>query len=335
MVKKSKKKKEKKATWSRGRKPGYHRIAGTRRFLSSKNTTRTAKRRPITPPKYTNRKIENNSDSLEKNYNSKLKSRNLEEVFNFIEKIVDSLKNSEIILENNPNFNLLIKISKNRELDKIVRLKALVELRKIDLEIYLEIKEEILRNINENIEFKIDTVKIIDKRISVISQGDSYIFGKGLFGISNSSKKKLVNFIDPKYCQYPTNLFKISKTINELYKDGFTNPLFGEVRVLIENYIIEVIAKSYPNNDEMWRTNTKILQLSKLIDNLFHKPNILVKANIRPYPENIKEIKENLQDIVRRCNNATHNDIPLTDGQVGELKDKVNRVIPILYKMLD
>ena len=334
MVKKSKKKKEKKSTKRMGRKTGYHRISSTGRFPKSKKTTVITKRRPITPPKYSNRQIESNSDSLEKTYHLKLKSGNLEEAFNFIEEIAHSIRKSEIILENNPDFKLLIKTCKDRELDKIVRLKAIIELRKIDLKICLEIIEEILRNISENIETKIDVVKIIDKSISVISQGDSYIIGNGSVINSIKPKKKSSYFIDPKYCQYPTNLFKISKEINELYTDGYTTPIFGETRVLIENYLIEVIAKNYPDNVELWRTANQTHILSILISNLFRNPGIFVQANIRPYPDNINEIKENLQDIVRRCNNAAHNGIPQTDGQVEELKDKVNRVIPILYELL-
>lgn len=198
MVKESKKKK--KSTWKMGRKPGYHKISDGRRFHRSKKNTQTIKRRIITSPKNTNKQIENQSNSLEENYSIKLKSGNLEEAFNFIDEIVDSIKNSELSPEKNPNFKLLIKISKDKELNKIIRLKVLSELRKLDLKMYIECAEEILRNISEKIEFKINTVKIVDKTIRVISQGDSYILGKGSIINFNKTKKKLSYFIDPKYC---------------------------------------------------------------------------------------------------------------------------------------
>jgi len=309
----------------------YHRTG-------SKNTGKNKRKTQTTKVNYKSLpKSEINSSFLnlqEKEYKSKIYSNDLVTAINCVKELVDSIKETQIPFDKNPLFDLLLFTCKDGNLNDIIRIKALESLRELNLEKYLETEDVILRNLKNNINFKIKIVKIFDKSISVISNGNSYIIDKVTVINYNKIEKKNENFMNPEFCQYPVTLSIIAKEINELYKDGYITPIFREVRVLLENYLIEVINKNYPSNPELYRTDNMILELSKLINNLFTDRNIIVNINIRPYHENIEEIESNLREIVRRCNNVAHNDLPATPGQLEELKDRVNRVLPILYKLM-
>lgn len=317
-----------KSGYTRGKRVGSAKSTWPKK---TKKTVSIVKKSPVSNseslPRNTIKEIEN--------FKKQYVSVNIDSVISLIEKWAKITKESDNLDIRNHFTKLLVQIGLDKKADKIIRLKALEQLLDLNVELYFKLREKILRNLEEKIEFKIDSIKIVDKSVKVYSQGNAYVIGNNSMVNISDTKRKFDNFIDPNYCQHPTTLLITAEEINALYKDGYTKSLFGVTRTLVENYLLEVIAKVYPGNSNLWRTGNSTLMMSRLIDNLFRDPNILVNANTRPYAGNISEIKDNLNEIARRCNNAMHNAIPITDGQVEELKDYVNRVIPYLYKLIN
>ena len=316
------------------KKPYFIRIDPRRRskryYIQNSVKTTVVKRKPINTKTTSRKKIDNDVEFSKKIITDKNAKKT---AFEEIKSLALKVKESNLSLSDNPHFKLLLELVLDNKIDNNLRLKILEELRDIDFDASLVVLEKLLRKISEKIEFKINNLRIINKQAKVIIQGNTFQINKGVIKIEESNKREGY-FIDPMYCKYPVSINKLMKEVNELYSDGETNSVFRAVRVLVENYLVEVLAKNYPDNEALWRKEDKILEFSKLITNLFHERNILVNANIRPYSGNIEEIVENLNQIRRRCNNPAHSPIPQTNGQVEELKDYVNRVIPILYELL-
>ncbi len=256
-----------------------------------------------------------------------------------LEEMTEKIKQSDIPLSNNTDFKILQEICLDKELPDIVRLKALEVIKEIDFKSYSILCDLLLRNISENIEFKINSVKVIDKSISVVSQGNSYVIGNGSVVNISTERNKSDFFINPKWVASTTSDLKtLVEEINLLYVNGNNQPVFVLTRVLFENYVKEILYSNFENEPNLWRKssngNLRSLNFSELIGNLFTKQEVLIKAFGNTHSDDIDRHKQYFHLLRRLLNVPAHSTISPTDSQVEELKEKINRTLPYLYKML-
>lgn len=130
------------------------------------------------------------------------------------------------------------------------------------------------------------------------------------------------------------------KEINIAYKFGLNTAIFQLTRKFVENCIIEILRKYYPQQDELWqytRNNiTRIQNFSTLIENLFTDPNIFSRVNVSAFETTIEQIEVNLDDIRTKTNPVVHSiAFYPSKTKVEELKDIISSLMPILSKMLE
>ena len=154
----------------------------------------------------------------------------------------------------------------------------------------------------------------------------------------STTKKESILFISLDYFEGPIYP-QIVKELNKAFKYKLNTSIFFLCRKILENYIIDVLKINFPDKKALWQYTKKnhdivILGLKRLIENLCKERSLLPKANLSSYQTNIQDFKEKLDEIKDMTNPTIHSlAITPQDRDVLELKDLINSVFPILYRL--
>lgn len=155
-----------------------------------------------------------------------------------------------------------------------------------------------------------------------------------------TKKRKTVNFINLDYFEGPIYP-QIVKELNRAYKKELNTCIFFLSRKILENYVIDILKENFPQRKDLWQYTKRngvivIHSLSKLITNLCKEKNLLPKANLSNYHTNIQDFEHKLNKIKNITNPSVHSlAITPQDIDVNELKDLMNSVFPILYRLMN
>lgn len=239
---------------------------------------------------------------------------------------------------------ILFDIIKDERIEDTARIKAIQFVYEKDFYRASKILGEIMNLDNQSLKMKSEVRQYLSKIGKRLGHDNPEEYIKIVFDsilVKREEPKKLTTtedvFVEPKLFNEPFYSDLVDE-LNKAYNYKIYTAVFLLSRKLIENTIIEILRKKFPNEKNLWERirnqETLLVNLYNLIENLCKKTSIFTQANISSTKSNIDQIRGNFHLIRNKTNLVVHSiSIIPNDSHIKDLKDLINAVIPILYKL--